>query len=43
MLIILIEESITVIIEGLSRFLDKVGNYVQDILSSRRLNDLATY
>jgi hypothetical protein len=43
MLITLTEEGITVIIEGLPRFLDKVGDYVQDILSSRRPNDSVTY
>jgi hypothetical protein len=31
------------IIESLSRFLDKVGNYIQDILSLYRLNDSVTY
>ena len=43
MLIILTEEGITVIIEGLLRFLDKVDNYVQNTLSLCRLNDLVTY
>ena len=43
MSIILKEEGITVIIEGLLRFLNKVGNYVQDILSLCRLNDSVTY
>ena len=43
MLIILTEEGITVIIEGLPRFLDKVDDYVQNTLSLRRLNDLVTY
>ena len=43
MSITLTEEGITVIIEGLPGFLDKVGDFVQDILSLRRLNDLVTY
>ena len=43
MLIILTEEDITVIIEGLLGFLDKVGNFVQDTLSLYRLNDSVTY
>jgi hypothetical protein len=43
MSIILTEEGITVIIEGLPRFLDKVGNYIQDTLSLYRLNDSVTY
>ena len=43
MSITLTEEGITVIIEGLLRFLDKVGNYIQDILSLYRLNDSVTY
>ena len=43
MLIILTEEGITVIIEGLLGFLNKVGDFVQDMLSLHRLNDLVTY
>jgi hypothetical protein len=43
MSITLTEGGITVIIEGLPRFLDKVGNYIQDILSLYRLNDSVTY
>jgi hypothetical protein len=42
-LIILIEEGITIIIEGLPRFLDKVGNYIQNILSLYRPNNSVTY
>jgi hypothetical protein len=37
------EEGITVIVEGLPGFLDKVGDYVQDTQSSRRPNDSVTY
>ena len=43
MSITLTEEGITVIIEGLPRFLDKVGDYVQDTLSLHRLNDSVAY
>ena len=43
MSITLTEEGITVVIEGLLRFLDKVGDYVQDMLSLLRLNDSVTY
>ena len=43
MSITLTEEGITVIIEGLPGFLDKVGDYVQDTLSLYRLNDSVTY
>jgi hypothetical protein len=43
MLIILTEEGITMIIEGLPRFLDKVGDYIQDTLSSYGPNDSVTY
>ena len=43
MLIILTEESITVIIEGLLGFLNKVSDFVQDILSLYRLNYSVTY
>ena len=43
MSIVLTEEGITVIIEGLPGFLDKVGDFVQDTLSLRRLNDSVTY
>jgi hypothetical protein len=41
--ITLTEEGITAIMEGLPGFLDKVGDFVQDILSSRGLNDLVAY
>ena len=37
------EEGITAIVEGLPGFLDKVGDYVQDTLSLRGLNDSVTY
>jgi hypothetical protein len=43
MSIVLTKEGITMIIEGLLRFLDKVGDYVQDTLSLYRLNDSVTY
>ena len=43
MSIILTEEGITVIIEGLPGFLDKVGDFVRDTLSSRGPNDSVTY
>ena len=43
MSITLIEGGITVIVEGLPGFLDKVGDYVQDTLSLRGLNDSVTY
>ena len=43
MLITLTEEGITVIIEGLPGFLNKVDDYVQDTLSSRRPNDSVAY
>jgi hypothetical protein len=42
-LIVPTEEGITVIIEGLPGFLDKVGDYIQDTLSSRGPNDSVTY
>jgi hypothetical protein len=38
-----IEEGISAIVEGLPRFLDKVGDFVRDILSSRRPNDSVAY
>jgi hypothetical protein len=38
-----IEEGISAIVEGLPRFLDKVGDFVRDTLSLRRLNDLVAY
>jgi hypothetical protein len=41
--IILIEEGITMIIEGLLRFLDKVGDYIQDTLSLHGPNDSVAY
>ena len=37
------EEGITVIVEGLPGFLDKVGDFVQDTLSSRGPNDTVAY
>ena len=37
------EEGITAIVEGLPGFLDKVGDYVQDTLSSRGPNDSVAY
>ena len=43
MLIILIEEGITVIVEGLLGFLDKVDDFVQDTLSLHRPNDTVAY
>jgi hypothetical protein len=43
MSITLTEEGITAIVEGLLGFLDKVGDFIQDTLSSRRLNDSVTY
>jgi hypothetical protein len=43
MSIILTEEGITMIIEGLPGFLDKVGDYIQDTLSSRGPNDSVAY
>ena len=43
MLITLTEEGITVIVEGLPGFLDKVGDYVRDTLSSRGPNDSVAY
>jgi hypothetical protein len=43
MSITLTEEGITVIVEGLPGFLDKVGDYVQDTLSSHGPNDSVTY
>ena len=43
MSITLTEEGITVIVEGLPGFLDKVGNYVQDTLSSQGPNDSVAY
>jgi hypothetical protein len=39
MLITLSEEGITAIVEGLPGFLDKVGDFVRDTLSSRGQND----
>jgi hypothetical protein len=43
MSIVLTEEGITVIVEGLPGFLDKVGDYIQDTLSSRGPNDSVAY
>jgi hypothetical protein len=43
MSIVLTEEGITTIVEGLPGFLDKVGDYVQDTLSSHRPNDSVAY
>jgi hypothetical protein len=37
------EEGITTIVEGLPGFLDKVGDYIQDTLSSRGPNDSVAY
>jgi hypothetical protein len=37
------EEGITVIIEGLPGFLDKVGDFVRDTLSSHGPNDTVAY
>jgi hypothetical protein len=41
--IILIEEGITAIIKGLLGFLNKVGDFIQDILSLYGLNDSVAY
>jgi hypothetical protein len=43
MSITLTEEGITAIVEGLPGFLDKVGDYVQDTLSSSGPNDSVAY
>ena len=43
MSIILIEEGIIIVVEGLLDFLDKMGDFVQDILFLCRLNDLVVY
>jgi hypothetical protein len=43
MSITLIEEGISAIVEGLPRFLDKVGDFIQDTLSLCRLNNLVSY
>ena len=43
MSITLTEEGITAIVEGLPGFLDKVGDYVRDTLSSRGPNDSVAY
>jgi hypothetical protein len=37
------EEGISAIVEGLSRFLDTVGDFVRDTLSSRGPNDSVAY
>jgi hypothetical protein len=37
------EEGISAIVEGLPRFLDKVGDFVQDTLSLRRPNNSVAY
>ena len=43
MSITLIEEGISVIVEGLPRFLDKVSDFIQDTLSLHGPNDLVAY
>ena len=43
MSITLTEEGITAIVEGLPGFLDKVGDFVRDTLSSRGPNDSVAY
>jgi hypothetical protein len=43
MSITLIEEGISVIIEGLLKFLNKVSDFIYDMLSLYRLNNLVTY
>jgi hypothetical protein len=43
MSITLTEEGITVIIEGLPGFLNKVGDFIRDTLSLHRPNDTVAY
>ena len=43
MSITLTAKGITAIVEGLPGLLDKVGDFIQDTLSSRGLNDSVAY